>query len=473
MEPGVLEPADNHPSNESPPPTPNRVQALLGIACALAIAAGLGLPGLDVGTSYQILLVIIGFRLARLVHRCPSEPGWRVPMILGLAGRTVPTVILVVVLVALYQGLVGRPDAGEVTALAAAVTFTSNIIPFATGSSAGPIDHLWAVALVAQVTILAPWLLTAKRDRIDTRNRAGLLLAGAMVLTIVRMVFVTAFSPVPPTDPGAWLAPPDTSWVGAIAVWTSLDALLIGLAVGTLPLATLHRHPTAKLVTPVVAGTAILLATPALGRPVFDLGLRLTLAAVFTGIVLAAEAISSLPGWLSGTLSNPWWHRLGSRTLGLYLWHIPFAHSISGGNPFDWQGPFLFLLVMVLTLAAATTTYRSIEIPAHISLARLASRWYRPDTVVLPRAEPQRGKWMRWDDLSLDSIPVPARRRVRRRSSEVDAPEPLGRRLWQLGDRAVDLRPGRLLPGAGSASPSPEQGEGPPAADVDRPAAAG
>jgi len=473
----VLEEADQPSTNESKPIPPNRVQALLGITCAIAVSAGLGLPGLDVDTSIQLLLVVVGFRLARVVHRCSSDTDWRVPMVLGLAARAIPTVVLMTALLTVYGLVTGGLADGQTLALIGAVTFTANVVPFVSGASFAAIDHLWAVALVAQAAVVAPWLLTAGRQRICPRKRALLLFGFAGAMMTVRMVFLgTIGAEAVSPGSGAWLNPPDPSLSGAVAVWTSLDALLVGVAIATLPLANLHRRPTTRLVTPAVVGLALLLVLPSLGPPAVDVGLRMALAAVFAGTILSAEAISGLPGWLHTTLTNAWWHRLGSRTFSLYLWHIPFAYGLAGAHPFDWQGPVVYVVVIALTLAAATTTYRSIEIPAQMALASLASRWYQPDAILLPSPQPQRGKWVRWDDVSLDRLPIPTRRRSRTAGTNAggnrSGNEPLGRRLWQLGDREIDLRPGRRADTASSAGADDTTGK-PDPGHLDRPAATG
>lgn len=477
----MLETADKSSTNEAKPIPPNRVQALLGITCAIAVSAGLGLPGLDLGTALQLLLVVVGFRLARVVHRASSDTHWRVPMVLGLAARAIPTTILMVALLVVHRVLTGGLADGEALVLAGAATFTANVVPFITGASFAAVDHLWALALVAQTTVIAPWLLTAGRHRFCPRNRALLLFGGAGLMMGVRMGYLATFDvgSIPASETGTWLNPPEPSLSGAVAVWTSLDALLIGLAIGTLPLANLHRRPTTRLVTPAVCGLALLLVLPSFGSPAVDIGLRMALAAVFGGIILSAEAISSLPGWLDATVTNAWWHRLGSRTFGLYLWHIPFAYGLTEAHPFEWQGPFVFVLVVALTMAAATTAYRSIEIPAQIALASLASRWYRAEAILLPTPEPQRGKWVRWDDISLDRLPIPTRRRSRSSNSTNGssatgtAHEPLGRRLWQLGDRQIDLRPGRRSTATTDAGDTSETIDGADSGHVDRSAAAG
>ncbi len=422
---------------------PDRVQALLGMACTLTVVASLGFPGLVAGGTFQILLGVVGFRLARVVHRCNSTDAWRVPMVLGLAARAVPTILLVAGLVVVHSIATAGFAGGEGLALVGAATFTANIVPFVTGASYPAVDHLWAVALVAQTAALAPWLLTAKRERLDLRTRSMLLFGGAAIMMALRMVAV-AFSDsavIAASGTGAWLTPPDPSPIGAVAAWTSLDALLMGMAIGTLPLANLHRHPTTRVVPAAVVGlVALLVFPPGSTPPIVDIGLRLASATALTGIVLAAVAVSGLPAWLDRAVTNDWWHRLGSRSLGLYLWHIPFAFALTTAAPFDWHGPVVFIVVISLTLAAATTTYRSIELPSQAAVAQYASRWYRRDAVLLPMAAPQRGKWLRWDDISLDALPLPSRRRSRRPPGDPAGEEPLGRRLWQLGDREIDLR---------------------------------
>ena len=445
----MLEAPDPPSTKEARPTPPARTHALLGITCLVVVAADLGLPGLNPEVGLQLLLTVVGYQLAKVVRSCNRDADRRVPMVLGLAARALPTVLLVTCLVALYQAVPGGLGGGAVPGLLSAVTFTANIVPFATNGSMGALSHLWAVALVAQLALAAPWLLTAGRHRIGLIQRAGLLFAAAGVLTVTRMIFLAVVGPS--SGSGAWLTPPAPTLAGAIAVWTSLDALLLGMAIGTLPLANLHRHPTTRLVAPAAGGALLLLVTPSIGPPALDIGLRLSLATALVGVILSSEAISGLPERFESVLTNPWPHRLGSRTLGLYLWHLPFAYSLTDGRPYEWAGPITFTLIVALTLAAATTTYRSIEIPAQLALASLASRWYRPDAVFLPAAEPQRNTWIRWDEVSLDRLPIPTRRR-RRTAASTDrsrAPSetggsvdhgPLGRRLWQTGDRSIDLR---------------------------------
>jgi peptidoglycan/LPS O-acetylase OafA/YrhL len=176
-----------------------------------------------------------------------------------------------------------------------------------------------------------------------------------------------------------------------------------------------------------------MLAAPPLGGPLVTVGLRLPVAALLTAAVLASAAIFSLPAAVSKALSNPWLHRIGTRAFGLYLWHIPFAYAVADGNPFRWHGPVVFVVTLTLSLAAATTTYRSIELPAQTTLQWLVRRWFPSDIIVLTTPPPQRDKWRSWDEISLDNLPRP----VRRRNTSVSAG-----RLWQHGDRtALDDQP--------------------------------
>lgn len=395
--------------------------SLIGVATILVVAANLGLPGLHQPVAMSIALTIVGYALARAVHRSTSSERWKLPLLLGLAARALPSVLLVVSLTGLY-GLVttGGLAPSQTRALLAGLTFTSNIVPFVTEARFLPVGHLWAVALVGQTAIVAPLLLTAGARRIDRRHRAYVLMAVAAVLAAVRGVTLLG------VENSSWLAPPAAGLIGFSAVWTSLDGLLVGLAVGTIPLASLHRHPTTKIVVPTLLLLAALLAVPAVGPAAVTVGVRVPLAAALTGMVLASAAIFSLPSRVDQVLADAWLDRIGTRSFTLYLWHIPFAYGISSADPFHWHGLVVFVVTVTISLAAATITYRSIELPAQATLQWFGRRWLPSGLPVLNVPAPQRDKWRRWDEISLDNLPRP----VRRRNSSVSAG-----RLWQHGDR--------------------------------------
>jgi peptidoglycan/LPS O-acetylase OafA/YrhL len=248
------------------------------------------------------------------------------------------------------------------------------------------------------------------------------MLGLAAVFALVRVGVTVA-------EPQVWeTSLPRLDTLGLIATWTMLDGLLVGLAIGTMPLASLHRHPTTRAVIPALAALAVLLAAPAVAGPVVTVGVRTINAIALTALVLAATAIFSLPAPVDRVLAGPWLHRIGARSFGLFLWHIPFAYALAGGDPFRWQGVTVFVVVLTLSLAAATVSYRSIELPAQSTLQWLVRRWFPSDVIVLTTPAPQREKWRRWDEISLDNLPRP----VRRRNPSVSVG-----RLWQHGDRTT------------------------------------
>ena len=431
--------ADSSTEADWKPIPPDRVQSMLGITCALAVVANLGVPHLHAGAALQLLLVVVGFRMAQVIHGAGSLPNWRLPLVLALAARAIPTVLLVVAFAAVHGTVLGDLNRSSRAALVSAATFTSNIVPFVTNASHPSVSHFWAVALVGQVAVASIWLLTVDRRRICARNRTVILLSAAVAVAALRFGWLALSSPAEGSDrigprPG-----------GPIAVWTSVDALLLGLALGTAPLATLHRRPTTRVVALAVAALALLLVLPTVDSTMVDLGLRLPVAAGLAGLILAAEAISGLPRWLSQALTNASWHRLGSRSFGLFVWHVPFAHGLTTAEAIAWPGLATFVFIVVLSLAAATTTYRSIELPVQAAVAGLGSRWFPVESMLVPQADPQGGKWVRWDDISLDNLPLPNRRPSRRRQSTSEV-GPLGRKLWLSGDRRrIDLRPSAPL----------------------------
>ncbi|MDH3294503.1 MAG: acyltransferase family protein [Acidimicrobiia bacterium] len=408
-------------------PTSTGTSSLAGAVCLVAVAANLGLPGINQPVAMTILLTVVGYGLARAIHRNVSTEPWRAPLILGLAARVFPAVLLVATLSGLYGLIIdGGLASSESLALLSAITFTSNIVPFVTGAGYPPVEHFWVVALVAQAALVAPWLLTCRSDRLDRRRRAFLLLAGAAALSLFRLIAIAT------TDGAAWVSPYQQTGAGLTAASTSLDGLLVGLAVGTVPLASLHRHPTTKIVVPMLVGLTTLLVVPPVGGSLVTTGLGIPLAAALTGSVLAAAAIFSLPKSIDGLLANPWLHRLSTRSFGLYLWHIPFAFGVAGANPFQWHGPVVFVVVLTLSLAAASTTYRSIELPALTTFQWVERRWFPGDVIILTNPTPQRDKWRRWDEISLDDLPRPPERRN---------PSLSAGRLWQHGDCTARVRP--------------------------------
>lgn len=329
-----------------------RLQGLSLLLTLVVVLANLGVPGLDARAALHGLLVIVGYSLARAVHTSVRDGSWRVPLVIGMAGRVLPTVLVTVALVDLYRRFA-----------------TSTSISF---------HYLTPVAVVAAIGLLAPWLLTIGQRRLGQLRRSVVLLTVAGAVAVGGLV--------------------------SVEVLTEASAVLVGLALGTFPLASLHRHPPTRLVWPAALGLIGLIAAPDIGLGAVDVGVRLALVALAMSVLTAADIVGSLPARLSGPLSSPPVHRLASRSFGLYLWHVPFFLGLAGGQLGQWAGWVECISVLVLSLAAAITTYRRIELPAQTAIRRLAGRWFDEDAVVPPALKACERQLVKWDELRFDRL---------------------------------------------------------------------
>lgn len=347
-----------------------RLQGLSLLLTMVVVIANLGIPLLNSQAALHGLLVIVGYSLARAVHTSVTDGSWRIPLVIGMAGRVLPTVVVTVGLVELYRRL--------------------------TASASMSFDYLTPVAVVAVIGLLAPWVLTVGQRRVGRLRRSVVLLTVAGAAAV-----------------GGHFA---------AEVLTESSAVFVGLALGTFPLANLHRHPPTRLVWPGAVVLVVLVLAPDIGVVAVDVGARLALVAVAMSVLTVADIVGSLPVVMSRALSATPVHRLASRSFGLYLWHIPFYYSLAGDEPGRWPGWVEFVSVLVLSLAAAITTYRRIELPAQAAIRRLAGRWFDEDAVVPPALKAEERQLVRWDELRLDRLPylpIPNRSSGLRRSSRL------------------------------------------------------
>ncbi len=347
-----------------------RLQGLSLLLTVLVVVANLGVPALDAGAALHGLLVIVGYSLARAVHTSVIDGSWRVPLVIGMAGRVLPTVAVTVGLVEAYRRLAD--------------------------STSMSFDYLTPVAVVAVIGLLAPWVLTVGQRRVGQLRRSVVLLTVAGAVAVGGLVAAEAL-------------------IGA-------SAALVGLALGTFPLASLHRHPPTRLVWPAALGLIGLMIAPETGLALVDVGLRLALVALCMSVLTASDIVGSLPAVLSRALASTPVHRLAGRAFGLYLWHVPFYYGLAGDELGVWPGWVEFVSVLVLSLAAAITTYRRIELPAQAAIRRLAGRWFDEDTVVPPALKAEERQLVRWNELPLDRLPylpIPSRPMGLRRPSRL------------------------------------------------------
>ena len=160
-----------------------RLQGLSLLLTVLVVVANLGVPALDAGAALHGLLVVVGYSLARAVHTSVVDGSWRVPLVIGMAGRVLPTVAVTVGLVEGYRRL--------------------------TDSTSMSFDYLTPVAVVAAIGLLAPWVLTVGQRRVGRLRRSVVLLTVAGAVAVGGLVVGEAL--------------------------TESSAVLVGLALGTFP----------------------------------------------------------------------------------------------------------------------------------------------------------------------------------------------------------------------------------------------
>lgn len=334
-----------------------RLQGLALLLTVVVVLADLGVPWLNPRAALQGALLIVGFSLARAVHTSATAGSWRVPLVIGMIGRVAPTVLITVGLTELYRSLADTD----------------------TGANAMSYRYLYPVAVVGAIGIVAPWVLTIGQRRLGRLRRSVVLLTVAGAAAVGGLFVSEALIEV--------------------------SAVLVGVALGTVPLAALHRHPPTRLVWPALLALVALVGAPASDLTLVELGLRPALMAFAVAVITGSDIVGSLPDLVARPLASTPVHRVAGRSFGLYLWHVPFQFGLAGAALGVWAGWPEFLAVAVLSLAAATTTYRRIELPAQAAVRRLAGRWFDEDAVVPPALKAEDKKMVRWDDLPLDRLP--------------------------------------------------------------------
>lgn len=302
------------------------------------------------------------------------------------ARRLLPALLLVLGSVGIYAVLVTDSFTGRAIARdgVAALLYVANW-HFIDASQAyiqttdlelSPLRHMWSLAIEEQFYLVWPLVVVGLGMLVADVRQGGRSLGRAVgglsaalgVLSIVCMI--TLYSPTAPdrvyygTDSRAFL-------------------LLIGAAVGAFtagaPLVTGARHRRLVAGAGVVVGTGLLVlmamvdvADSWLYRGGYGL---IGLAMVFV-LVAAAQ-----PGWnpMGKVLENAGLVGLGVISYGVYLWHWPAVIWLTeSGTGLD--GPALFGIRTVATLAAAMASYYLLERPVRERRWRLSLLpvWLRP-----------------------------------------------------------------------------------------------
>ncbi|MCU1581162.1 MAG: acetyltransferase [Microbacteriaceae bacterium] len=350
------------------------LDGLRAIAVGVVILYHLG-PGIAVGgyLGVDIFFVLSGFLITGLLLRERAASGgirlgrfW-----LRRARRLIPAIVALLLVCCTAAWIVGGDVLVELgRQVLGAATFSSNWLAIANDRSyfeaTAPelLRNLWSLAVEEQFYLVWPFvvllLVLVRRRRVRLWIVAGLAIASA---TAMAMIYV----------PGS----------DATRVYYGTDTHSFGLAVGAALAILVERwssHPTgwprlarllplARVLLPLAGALAVaaLVAAAILVPADAPLVYRGGLAAVSL-ITAVAIAGAIVPGSLLGRMLDlapiRW---VGERSYGLYLWHWPVFVLVIAALP-NWprigEGEWgLAAIAFVITVAAATLSYRFIEQP--------------------------------------------------------------------------------------------------------------
>lgn len=358
------------------------LDGLRALAVVLVVAYHLGVPFASGGLlGVGVFFTLSGFLITSLLLRRHEKHGdldlknfW-----IRRFRRLLPAVVLVLIAV-LAAGAVVRPEklgAWSEQALAALLyvanwhTILSGRSYFEQQEGAGPLDHLWSLAVEEQFYLVWPLalllLLTLTR-RLGRRPRTAALAGVALALGAVSMVLLAVLAD-PTGDStrayegtdtraggllwGAALAflwrPDAVARVRGAAVW-AVDAVGVAGLAGILALVATTDQQTDSLYTWGIA--ALTVSTCAALLPLVHPEARL--------------------GRVLGIAPLQW---IGARSYGIYLWHMPVVAFLPE-RAFYGQPVVRGLVVVALTLVLAALSWRFVEDPIrrHGLLAVLTGR---------------------------------------------------------------------------------------------------
>jgi peptidoglycan/LPS O-acetylase OafA/YrhL len=246
--------------------------------------------------------------------------------------RLLPALIVMLAIVGSLSVVAGQSSPGDL----AAILFYSADWWRASGHGLGVmLSHTWTLSVEEQFYFVWPLVFLAVR-----RSRRLLVgVAGAAVVLVVgRLVFAA------------------TGGSADLVYFTAGDALVAGCAVAILMHRRTFRHPLAPVTVPLVLAALV-------GECLFRTSLAPTLA---VAAVLATAAVyvvarvrvdATILAWAPVRL-------VGRRSYGLYLWHLPVLHMVSGAMFAAGVGFWLTVAVALVATAVVTElSWRFVESP--------------------------------------------------------------------------------------------------------------
>ena len=329
-----------------------------GIAIAIVVSFhAFGWPG-EGTLGVDLFFVLSGFLITTLLLEEQAATG--TIRIRGFysrrARRLLPALFVLLapfLLVVATVATAGSLRSPLVTALASALTYTSNIVVAADPSAAsGWMIHLWSLAAEEQFYIVWPLLLTVLM-RVGGLRLVGRALMALLVFAVVyrlqllvRGASIERLYYAPDTHP---------------------DSLLVGCAFGCyfsrgrlpfwIPSSARAREVASALSLTLIIGAAVLLGhIPE--RLAYELQLVPTAFALVAGIFIVC-AVTGGTIVARGLSVRPLVF-LGQISYSLYLWHVPLLLAIAG---VDRTVEFRTIAAVALAVIFASCSRRFIELP--------------------------------------------------------------------------------------------------------------
>ncbi len=308
----------------------------------------------------DLFLVLSGFLITTLLlERRDRERRPIATFYLRRALRLFPALAALLIANLLYAVVEGNGIGDALRSIVVVGTYVTNWAELAGVSISRYVTQLWSLAIEEQFYLVWPLLLFTAIHFWPSRRRLAML-----ALSIAALA-------------AAWRAALWFSGEPWLRIYIRTDARADALAIGA-ALALLPRGWIEGAVGPRTRSLAGLAALAALvaAAALVDPEAAFLYVGGFTLVALAAAMlIASLlaPSVLTGALATRPLVVLGRLSYSLYLWHfglfqIVAAHTVS------WSAAPRVVLAWSLTLLAATTSYRLLELPALSLKDRLGRR---------------------------------------------------------------------------------------------------
>lgn len=368
------------------------IDGLRAIAMTMVIAQHCGLlpfGWLGVWLFYAISGYVITRALTR--ERVDDTPRARIvaSFIVRRVGRILPTYFLYVGIVGVVFALAGGSIARDLPYLA---TFTFNwqmIFGFSPRSGAPAIDHLWTISVEQQFYLFFPWLLLY----LGRRTFVTVSVAAVALMPLARVAYVAAVASALP-------GPAERAFAVYASSALQFDSFLLGALIALYGAALLASPGRRRAALAGAGGLGALYAAAFVTVNATRRDTRgvSTLKNVISGVLygehreailysvvaagaaaIVAATVTAQPG--PGLLSGRAVTYVGRVSYSGYLFHALVIHAVAGpllgalgraGVPVPMARGMLFAVVLPVTLAVATMSYRWCEIPCQQISTRLS-----------------------------------------------------------------------------------------------------